>query len=234
MEAIEAGKDIDKVLIRRGLSGELFNELFAAIRNNELNFQFVPEEKLNTITRKAHQGIIAFLSPVPIQRIESIIPGLYEEGQVPFILALDGITDVRNLGAISRSAECAGVQAIVLPEKGSAQLNADAMKTSAGALNHIAVCRSPKFKASLQFMKDSGVKLIGATEKAVEVYYKTDFSVPVCLVMGGEDTGISPEVLRMCDELVRIPISGRVGSLNVANAASVLLFEGVRQRALSH
>jgi 23S rRNA (guanosine2251-2'-O)-methyltransferase len=231
MEAIEAGKDIDKILIRRGLSGELFNELFTAIKEHQLNYQYVPEDKLNSITRKLHQGVVAFISAVPIQRIEEIIPGLYEQGQIPFIIAMDGITDVRNLGSIARSAECAGVHAIVMPEKGSAQLNADAMKTSAGALNHIAVCRSANFIATLKFIKNSGIKLVGATEKAVTTYHQTDYSVPVCIVMGSEDTGIEPDVLRICDELVKIPILGKVGSLNVSNAATVLMYEVVKQRS---
>ncbi len=230
MEAIEAGKDIDKILIRRGLSGDLFNELYAAIKQYELNYQLVPEEKLNNITRKNHQGIIAFISPVPLQRIEDIIPSLFEKGVTPFILALDSITDVRNLGSIARSAECAGVHAILLPEKGSAQLNADAMKTSAGALHHIAICRTPKFKASLQFLQQSGIKLVAATEKAVVLYHKTDYSVPVCIIMGSEDTGIDADTLRISDELVKIPILGKISSLNVANAASVLMYEVVKQR----
>lgn len=230
MEAIEAGKDIDKILIRRGLSGDLFNELYAAIKQYELNYQLVPEEKLNNITRKNHQGTIAFISPVPLQRIEDIIPNLFEKGVTPFILALDSITDVRNLGSIARSAECAGVHAILLPEKGSAQLNADAMKTSAGALHHIAICRTPKFKASLQFLQQSGIKLVAATEKAVVLYHKTDYSVPVCIIMGSEDTGIDADTLRISDELVKIPILGKISSLNVANAASVLMYEVVKQR----
>ncbi|NJO69865.1 MAG: 23S rRNA (guanosine(2251)-2'-O)-methyltransferase RlmB [Bacteroidetes bacterium] len=230
IEAIEAGKDIDKIMVKRGLSGELFGELNQVMKQYQINYQMVPEEKLNGITRKNHQGVIAFISPVPLQRIEDVIPGLYEQGITPFIIALDGVTDVRNLGSIARSAECAGANAILLPEKGSAQLNADAMKTSSGALNYLPVCRTAQFKKSLQFLQQSGIKLIAATEKAEHLYFKTDYKVPVCIVMGAEDTGIDPEILRICDELVKLPILGKISSLNVSNAASVVLYEAVRQR----
>lgn len=230
IEAIEAGKDIDKVLVKKGLSGELINELYAAMREHKTNYQLVPEEKLNSITRKNHQGVVAFISPVALQKIEDIVPGLYEQGITPFIVALDGVTDVRNLGSIARTAECAGANAILLPEKGSAQLNADAMKTSSGALNYLPVCRTAMFKKSLQFLKDSGIKLVGATEKAEKLYHKTDYTAPVCIVMGSEESGIEPEILRICDELVKLPVLGQIGSLNVSNAAAVFLYEVVKQR----
>jgi 23S rRNA (guanosine2251-2'-O)-methyltransferase len=230
IEAIEAGKDIDKILIKKGLSGELINELYASIKQYQVNYQMVPEEKLNSITRKNHQGVVAFISPVPIQKIEDIIPTLYEQGINPFIIALDGVTDVRNLGSIARTAECAGVNALLVPEKGSAQLNADAMKTSSGALNHLPVCRTALLKKSLQFLQESGIKLVAATEKAEKVYHKTDYTTPVCIIMGSEDTGIDPEILRICDELVKLPILGKISSLNVSNAAAVFLYEAVRQR----
>jgi 23S rRNA (guanosine2251-2'-O)-methyltransferase len=230
IEAIEAGKDIDKILIKKGLSGELINELYAAMREHHSNYQLVPEEKLNSITRKNHQGVVAFISPVPLQKIEDIIPSLYEQGINPFIVALDGITDVRNLGSIARTCECAGVNAILLPEKGSAQLNADAMKTSSGALNHLPVCRTAMFKKSLQLLKDSGIKLVAATEKAETLYHKPDYTGPVCIVMGSEDTGIEPEILRICDDLVKLPVFGKISSLNVSNAAAVFMYEVVRQR----
>lgn len=230
IEAIEAGKDVDKVLIKKGLSGELINELYSSIKQHQVNYQMVPEEKLNSITRKNHQGVVAFISPVPLQKIEDIIPTLYEQGVTPFIIALDGVTDVRNLGSIARTAECAGVHALLVPEKGSAQLNADAMKTSSGALNHLPVCRTALFKKSLQFLQESGIKLVAATEKAEKVYHMSDYTVPVCIVMGSEDTGIEPEILRICDELVKLPILGKISSLNVSNAAAVFLYEVVRQR----
>ncbi|HEX3007946.1 MAG TPA: 23S rRNA (guanosine(2251)-2'-O)-methyltransferase RlmB [Bacteroidales bacterium] len=230
IEAIEAGKDVDKILIKKGLSGELINELYAAIRERQVNYQLVPEEKLNGITRKNHQGVVAFISPVPLQKIEDIVPGLYEQGVTPFIVALDGVTDVRNLGSIARTAECAGVNAILLPEKGSAQLNADAMKTSSGALNYLPVCRTAALKKSLQFLRDSGIKLVAATEKAEQLYHKSDYTSPVCIVMGSEDTGIDPEILRICDDLVRLPVHGKISSLNVSNAAAVFFYEVVRQR----
>ncbi len=230
IEAIEAGKDIDKLMIKKGLAGELINELYAAIKEHHINYQLVPEEKLNNITRKNHQGVVAFISPVPLQKIEDVIPTLFEQGVVPFIVALDGVTDVRNLGSIARTAECAGANALLLPEKGSAQLNADAMKTSSGALNHLSVCRTDNLKKSLQLLKDSGIKLVAATEKAATIYYQTNYNVPVCIVVGSEDVGIESEILRICDDLVRLPVFGKISSLNVSNAAAVFLYEVVRQR----
>jgi 23S rRNA (guanosine2251-2'-O)-methyltransferase len=231
IEAIEAGKDIDKIMVKRGLSGELFGELSEVMKQHNINYQSVPEEKLNSITRKLHQGVIAFISPVPLQKIEDIVPGLFEQGLTPFLIALDGVTDVRNLGSIARTAECAGAHAILLPEKGSAQLNADAMKTSSGALNHLSVCRTANLKKTLQFLQESGIKLIAATEKAEQIYFKCDYTVPVCIVMGSEDTGIESDILRICDNLVKLPVMGKIGSLNVSNAASIFLYEVVRQRS---
>jgi len=229
-EAIKSGKEIDKVLIRKGLGGELFYQFFNLVRENNVPFQYVPTEKLDRITRKNHQGVIAFISAVTYDNIEAIIPGIYEKGEVPLVLVLDGITDVRNMGAIARSAECAGVHAIILPEKGSAQINADAVKTSAGALHYIPVCRVKSLVNTLKYLQDSGLYIAAATEKATEDYFNADFNKPLALVMGAEDVGVSSDVLRICEKWIKIPMKGKVSSLNVSAAATVLIFDVIRQR----
>ena len=230
IEVVEAGKDIDKVLVKRELSGELFMELQEQLRRHEIPMQRVPVERIDRITRKNHQGVIAFTSAVTYHKLENIVPLLYEEGKPPFILVLDGLTDVRNFGAIARTCEVAGVDAIVIPARGSVSVNADAIKTSAGALHSIPVCRENSLKEAIGFLKNSGIKVVAATEKAASFYTETDLSVPVAIVMGSEDTGVAPEHLRICDELVRIPQSGTIQSLNVSVAAGVLIYEVVRQR----
>lgn len=232
-EAIQAGKEIDKVLVRKGLAGELFQELQTLLRQHQVPVQMVPEEKLNRITRKNHQGVIAFISPIVYQNIENIIPGLFEQGKVPFILVLDSLTDVRNIGAIARTAECAGVDAIVVPDKGSAQINADAIKTSAGALHHIPVCRVKSLVLTVKYLQQCGLRVCAASEKAEQSYYQCDYSVPLAFVLGSEDEGISPDLIRTCDFLVGIPILGNIQSLNVSAAASVLVYEAIRQRTLA-
>ena len=231
IEAIQAGKQVDKVLVKIGLEGELAKELFMAIKEAGIPVQRVPLEKINRVTRKNHQGVIAYLSAVTYQKLEDLVPVFYEDGRLPCIVVLDGLTDVRNFGAIARTCECAGVDAIVIPEKGSVSVNADAVKTSAGALHHIPVCREKSVNSALRFLKDTGYKLVAATEKTEKNYTKTnDYLDPVAIVMGSEDTGISNENLRICDSLVSIPMFGEIGSLNVSVAAGVLIYECVRQR----
>ena len=230
IEAVEAGKDIDKVMVKRELSGDLFMELQQLLRTYEIPMQRVPVERIDRVTRKNHQGVIAFTSAVTYQRLENIVPLLYEEGKIPFILVLDGLTDVRNFGAIARTCEVAGVDAIVIPERGSVTVNADAIKTSAGALHTIPVCREQSLKEAIVFLKNSGIKVVAATEKAANYYTESDFSVPVAIVMGAEDMGVAADHLRGSDELVRIPQRGTIQSLNVSVAAGVLIYEVVRQR----
>ena len=230
IEAIHSEKEIEKVLIKKGLGGELYKEMFSLLRDYSIPYQFVPIEKINRVSRKNHQGVIAFLSPVTYQDIEMLLPGLFEQGKVPFVLILDKVSDVRNFGAICRSAECAGVDAVVVPSRGSAQINADAVKTSAGALHRIPVCRAMNLKNVISFLKDSGLAVYGATEKAEKFYFDADFSQPIAMIMGAEDEGISPEYLKMCDGHLKIPMKGEISSLNVSVAASILMFEAVRQR----
>ena len=230
IEAIQAGKEIEKILIRRDMTNDLSRALYAALEGRVVPIQKVPVDKLNLLTSKNHQGVIAFISPISFQKLEDIIPFLYEKGEMPFIVVLDGITDVRNFGAIARTCERAGVDAIVIPANGGAAINADAIKTSAGALMNIPVCREENLKTALKFLSDSGLKLVAATEKAADNYTEVSYKEPIALVMGSEEEGISPEHLKLCNSLVRIPILGKIESLNVSVAAGVMIYEIVRQR----
>lgn len=232
IEAIEAGKEIDKVIIKRELQGDLSKELFALLKNQEIPVQRVPMERLDRFTRKNHQGVIAFLSAITYERIEDIIPFLYEKGKDPFVILLDGITDVRNFGAIARTCEVAGVDAIVIPAKGSVTVNADAVKTSAGALLKIPVCKELSLTSAIQFLKNSGVKVVAASERGADSYTEVEYQGPVAIVMGAEDVGVSNESLRIADNLVKIPQFGTIGSLNVSVAAGVLIYEVIRQKGL--
>ena len=230
IEAIQAGKEIDKILVKKDIQSDLSKELFAALKGTLIPVQRVPVERINRLTRKNHQGVIAFISSVTYQKAEQLVPYFFEEGKNPFFVMLDGITDVRNFGAIARTCECAGVDAIIIPAKNSVSVNADAMKTSAGALHTLPVCREQNLKSTLQFLKDSGFRLIAATEKGDYDYSKGDYTGPICLIMGAEDTGVSYENLSLCDEWVKIPILGKIESLNVSVAAGVLIYEALKQR----
>lgn len=230
IEAIDAGKDIDKILIKKDLQGELAAELFDKIRQNGILTQRVPIEKINRITRKNHQGAVAILSAVTYHSLDNLVPQLYEDGVTPFIVILDGITDVRNFGAIARTCECAGADAIVIPTHGSVSVSGDAVKTSAGALLHLPVCRERSLTWVVKFLKDNGYKVVAASEKADINYTQADYTTPVAIVMGAEDVGISPEVLRLCDTFVSIPQFGHIQSLNVSVAAGIIMYEVVRQR----
>lgn len=230
IEAIQADKEIDKILIRRDLQGELAKELFDVLRGRAIQTQRVPQERLDRYTRKNHQGVIAFVSAITYQKLEDIVPLIYEEGRDPFIVLLDGITDVRNFGAIARTCECAGVDAIVIPSKGSVSVNADAIKTSAGALHVLPVCKEKSINQAIRFLQQSGVKVYAASEKAAELYTAVHYEGPTAIVMGAEDVGVSPENLRICDAMIKIPQFGTIGSLNVSVASSILIYEVVRQR----
>lgn len=230
LEAIEAGKSIDKIYIRRELSGSLIKELLEQAKIYGIYCQKVPEDKLNRITRKNHQGVIAIISPIIYHDLENVIIGIYEQGRTPLGILLDGVTDARNFGAIARSAECAGADFIVIPEKGSASATSDAVRASAGALFHIPVCREKDILTAVKKLHENGYLLVGATEKGAKDYTDIDYRGPLGIIMGSEETGISESVLRKCDELGAIPILGKVGSLNVSVAAGIMLYEAVRQR----
>ncbi|MDR1780957.1 MAG: 23S rRNA (guanosine(2251)-2'-O)-methyltransferase RlmB [Tannerella sp.] len=230
IEAATAGKEIDKVFVKKDLTGDTARELFSALKERNLSAQRVPVEKLNRITRKNHQGVIAFISPVSYYRLENIIPQIYEQGRDPFIVILDGITDVRNFGAIARTCECAGVDALVIPEKESVTVNADAVKTSAGALNILPVCKEKSVTQAIRFLRDCGLTVYAATEKAVNIYTSVDYRRPVAIVMGAEDKGVAAVNLRICDEMIKIPQFGTIASLNVSVATSIIVYEAVRQK----
>lgn len=233
IEAIHAGKEIEKVLLKKGLMGDLLKELTDLIKERGIPFQTVPIERINRITRKNHQGALAFISAIEYQSLENTLISVFEKGETPLVVVLDGITDVRNLGAIARSAACAGAHAIVVPEKGSAVVNADAIKTSAGALHDIPVCRVKNLWQSVMYLKNSGLSVVCATEKGADNYYSCKLDGPLALVLGAEDTGITSQILRSADMNCKIPLQGNIGSLNVSVAAGILLFEAVKQRALA-
>ena len=230
IEAIQAGKEIEKVLIKKDIQSDLSKELLAALKDTFIPVQRVPVERINRITKKNHQGVIAFISPITYQRTEDIVPFLFEQGKNPLLIMLDGLTDVRNFGAIARTCECAGVDAIIIPNKNSVSVNADAIKTSAGALHTLPVCREANLRNTIKFLKDSGFKIIAATEKGDYDYTKADYEGPTCIIMGAEDTGVSYDNLALCDEWVKIPMLGTIESLNVSVAAGVLIYEAIKQR----
>ncbi len=231
-EALDAGRELEKVLLKgsRGTTSDLFIELRNRLIAEKIPFQHVPLEKLNSITMKNHQGVIAYVSEIAYSEIEFILPRIFEQGKNPFILVLDQVSDVRNFGAIARTAECAGVDAIVLPYKGSARITAEAVKTSAGALHSIPVCRHPDLRMLLDYLRSSGLQVFAATEKSGQTLYKADLSVPAVILMGAEDAGISPQLFEYIDHSISIPQYGTIGSLNVSVAAGIIMYEVVRQR----
>jgi 23S rRNA (guanosine2251-2'-O)-methyltransferase len=230
LEAIAAGKNIDKVMIQTGLNNDLIKELIAVARNNNVPVAFVPAEKLKRMSSKNHQGVLCLVSVVSYSSVDDLIFKAYNEGREPFLLILDRITDVRNFGAIVRTAECAGVDGIIIPDKGNAPITSDAMKTSAGALNHLPVCREKDLKKVIQLLHDNGIRVIACTEKTERDIYQLNLSGPLALIMGSEEDGISDILLRSADELARIPLRGKIGSLNVSVAAGIALYEVLRQK----
>ena len=230
VEAIRSGKEIESIYLQRGIGGGLLSELRELLIEYQITAQQVPVEKLNRLTAKNHQGVVAFISPIVYQKIEDIIPQVFEAGKVPLILVLDAITDVRNMGAIARTAECAGVDAIVVPAKGSAQINPDAIKTSAGALFKIPVCRHDNFMQTVKYLQESGLQLVCCTEKTKEDIYTPDYTVPTVIIMGSEEDGVRNEIIRIADHLAKIPMYGEIESLNVSVATGIILYEAVRQR----
>ncbi|HSV87365.1 MAG TPA: 23S rRNA (guanosine(2251)-2'-O)-methyltransferase RlmB [Bacteroidales bacterium] len=234
LEALQSGERPEKILLQQGLHGENFQDLFQIIRNEKVPFQMVPPEKLNRITKKNHQGVIAYISGFSYTTLHQVLPKIYEQGEMPLLMIVDRVTDVRNLGAIARSAECFGAHALVLPEKGSAPVNADAIKTSAGALSKLPVCREPNLLEAIAFLKESGVLVVAATEKASKPLNNVLLSGPVAFVMGSEDKGLSKAILTMADETAFIPVNGTISSLNVSVAAGIFLYEARRQRKSKH
>jgi 23S rRNA (guanosine2251-2'-O)-methyltransferase len=230
IEAIDAGKTLDKILLRRDMTSTIGKELLKKLMGTTTPVQKVPVEKLNQYTDKNHQGAIAFLSPIDFCNLETLVPTLFEEGKTPLLMVLDGVTDVRNFGAIARTCACAGADALIIGSHGSVAINGDAVKTSAGALYHLPVCKVDNLQQALQFLRDSGFTVLAATEHATHNYTEVDMTAPTAIVMGSEEKGIYEGNLRICSHQVRIPMSGVIESLNVSVAAGVMLYEAVRQR----
>jgi 23S rRNA (guanosine2251-2'-O)-methyltransferase len=230
IEAVEAGKEIEKILLQKGLSNELFHQLRSALKGTTIPLQFVPPEKLKRITDKNHQGVIAYLTEITYYSVEDLLTRVFEKGKTPLLLILDRVTDVRNFGAVARSAECAGVDFIIIPTRGAAQINGDAIKTSAGALHRIKVCREDNLKDTLDYLKESGLQIISCHEKTDTLIYDADFKQPTAIIMGSEENGISGEYLKRSNAQVKIPMVGNTASLNVSVAAGIVLFEAVKQR----
>src|SRR5882724_5525704 len=230
MEAIKAGREIEKIFIQSGLNNDLIRELINTAQAHKVPFTFVPQQKLNTLGSKNHQGVVCQLAVVQYASLESIIDKCYSEGREPFFLILDRITDVRNFGAIARTVECAGLDGIIIGDKGNAPISADAMKTSAGALNHLPVCRVKDMRETFRLLKDSGIKVVACTEKADKTLYEIELNSPLALIMGSEEDGISPQMLKDADHQAKIPMRGEIASLNVSVAAGIAIYEAVSQR----
>ncbi|MDD2584410.1 MAG: 23S rRNA (guanosine(2251)-2'-O)-methyltransferase RlmB [Bacteroidales bacterium] len=231
-EALESNKNIEKVMFRQGMDGPQFRALLDQLRKREIQVQFAPQERLNRLSKANHQGVIAFLPQIEYVTLEKFtIP---EEGSstLPLVLILDGISDVRNFGAIARSAECAGAQGIILPAKGSATVNADSIKTSAGALLRVPICKVSNVREAIFFLQATGYKIFASTEKAQTTIYQADFKVPAAIILGSEDRGVSKSALDLSDQQIRIPMVGQISSLNVSAAAAIIQFEVLRQRTL--
>ncbi len=232
VEALRSGKEIEKIFLQSTLQGSLLQELKEEIAKRKTVVQYVPVEKLNRLTRNNHQGVVAVISLIEYYNFEEIVTQIIEKGKMPFLLMLDRVTDVRNLGAIARSAECAGVDAIIVPQYSSAQINEDAIKTSSGALLRIPICRELNLKTTINLAKEMGVNVYCATEKGGEIYTQVPMKESLMIVMGSEDTGVSPEIIKLCDKRIKIPIKANIESLNVSVAAGILMYEVVRQRDL--
>jgi len=230
IEAIKAEKTFDKLFVLKNLSGELADEFLKIAKENKVVITKVPPEKLNRLTRKNHQGVVGFISPINFANIDHIIDQTFSEGRDPLVLVLDRITDVRNFGAIVRSAECVGVDAVIVPSRGAAQISGDAMKTSAGALNLVPICRSNNILALLKSLQQSGLSLVACTEKSSSTLYDVPFSLPTVIIMGSEESGIDTEILGICNHKAKIPLAGSIESLNVATSTGIILYEAVRQR----
>ncbi len=230
IEALRAGREIERLYIQQDLHNDLIRELKKMLKEEDVIYQQVPLHRLNRLTRSNHQGVIAILSPVTYSRAEEVIPGLFETGKIPVVIILDRITDTRNLGAIARTAEGSGADAIIIPSRGSALINADAVKTSAGALFHLPVIREDNLKTTLEYLKDCGFSILACSEKGKMDVDEADFSGPVAIIMGSEENGVSQEYMKRCDQIVRLPMFGKVESYNVSVSAGMILYEMMRQR----
>jgi 23S rRNA (guanosine2251-2'-O)-methyltransferase len=235
IEAIESGKELEKVMLNKSRMSPLKAELIELMKQRGIVSQNVPDQKLNRITSKNHQGVIAFLSPIVYADLENVVMDVFEKGDDPFFLVLDGVTDIRNLGAIARTAECAGVHGIIIPQKGMAAINEDAVKSSAGALLKLPVCRVKYLEDAISYLKDSGMKVIAATEKSeMDIHESNEECGPCVLVMGSEESGVSERILKLTDEKLKIPMTGSIASLNVSVAAGIMMYEIIRRKGIAN
>lgn len=232
LEGLQSDKTFDKILILNTLRTYQAKEIMTLAKEKGISINKVPQQKLDRVTRKNHQGVIGFIAPIEFQNIEDIIPTLYSEGKVPFLLILDRVSDVRNFGAIVRTAECAGVHAIIIPKKGAAQINGETIKTSTGAIFNLPICKVPGIESVLPFLKDSGIHLVACTEKTEVSYTEVDYTLPIGILMGNEESGIALSNIKVCDSKAKLPLIGKTESLNVSVAAGVLMYEVIRQRLL--
>lgn len=230
IEAINSNKTIDKVFLQKGLKGELFNELESLIRKQSINISYVPVEKLNRLTDKNHQGAVAQISPIEFHDLETLVINVIESGKTPLFLLLDQISDVRNFGAIIRTAECTGVDGIIIQKKGGAPINGDTVKTSAGAVFKVPICKVDHIKDAMFHLQASGIKVIAATEKTEDTIYDVSFAAPCAIIMGSEGRGINPSVIKLADARAKLPLLGEIESLNVSVACGAFLYEVLRQR----
>lgn len=230
IEAARSGRQVEKVFLQAGLTNDLMKELVTALKEHSIPFSFVPAEKLNRLTQRNHQGAVGLLAAVQYAELQPIIDYSYSQGRTPFLLLLDRITDVRNFGAVARTCECAGLDAIIVEEKGNAPVTSDAVKTSAGALHHLPVCRVKSMKQTLKTLRDNGIQVVACTEKAGQDLYTVDLSGPIALLLGSEEDGIAAPLLKDADQLVKIPMRGKIESLNVSVAAGIAIYETVRQQ----
>jgi 23S rRNA (guanosine2251-2'-O)-methyltransferase len=230
MDGLQSGAQFDKIFLQQGVTGDFERELRKRCKENDVPLQYVPKERMNHMVKGNHQGVVGFLALLDYARLDNVVPGIFEAGETPLLLLLDRITDVRNLGAIARSAEVFGAHAIVVPKSGSALINSDAIKTSAGALTRLPVCRENSLVTSVEYLQHSGVYVLASDLKAQKQIFDADLKVPVALILGSEDEGIHPSLLDRVDDRFLIPQKGTTDSLNVSVAAGVMLYETVRQR----
>lgn len=230
IEAIKSGNHLERVFIQKSLKGELYKELMLELHKSVTPISKVPPERINKFTKKNHQGVVALISPVQYHTLEQLIPRFFEEGINPLVVVLDEITDVRNFGAIARTCECLGVNALVIPVKGGAQVNEDAIKTSAGAFNYLPVCRESSLIDAVNYCKESGLTIVACSEKTKSYLGKADFTGPTCLILGSEERGISQSLMEVANSIVKIKMAGNIESLNVSVAAGMALYEIQRQR----
>ena len=231
VEAITAGKEVDKVFIQKEISGELMKDLMKVMKRNSINFSYVPVEKLNRLTPSNHQGAVASISPIAFMDLETLIEATLEKNQKPLFLILDQLSDARNFGAIIRTAECTGVNGIIVQKSRSAPVNGDTVKTSAGAVFNVPISKVEHIKDAIYLLQANGIKTVAATEKCDQNIYDLQLNEPLAIIMGSEERGVNPSVLKIVDEKAKLPMFGTIGSLNVSVACGAFLYETVRQRS---